>query len=64
MTEQHLSILRLLRIGGPIVMSLAVMGIGIYILKAPLVWVAVFACLFAIIEWVTMTWLLRRAEAS
>ncbi len=64
MTEQNLSVLRLLRMGGPIVMFLAVMGIGVYVLEAPLVLVVVVACLFTVIEWTTLTWILRRSESS
>lgn len=64
MTEQQQSIWRILRIVGPIFMFFIVMFVCLYILNIELVLSVVFACLFSIIEYVTLTWLMRRTGGS
>lgn len=60
MTEQQRSIFQLLRLLVPISTFFIVLFIGMSILSVPLVLVVVIACLFAILEWVTMTWIMNR----
>lgn len=57
-------ILNGLRFIGPIVMFCAVIGIGVFVFDAPLVLVVVLACLFAIVEYMTLTRILRRKESG
>ena len=60
MTDQQLGVMGWFRIIGPIIMFGAVMGIGVYVMNAPLVLVVVVACLFAIIKYDTLTWSIQR----
>lgn len=64
MTEQHQSIWRMLRIVGPIFMFFIVMFVCLYVLNIQLVLSVVLACLISIIEFVTLTWVMRRTSGS
>jgi len=64
MTHHQISVLNIARIVGPFITFCVVVFVLGYFTKTPLVLAVVLACLLAIIEFVLLTWFIRRQSGG